>query len=452
MAISSLKKTASKINMQKDTDNFFDIIDEAAQKNSLLIFLTDTTGNVLYSTDEYSALYNDSSYNNEENHSSQNPYLSSEDSLNWEKGVIRNLPYSHMELIRKLLLSGENSLGYITENSNTYVYGVNLESCALLSNDNIIMCISMPLGSVTGTTTILRIQLLWVSVLSLSLAFILAYFLSRKFEKPLRSITQQAKNIAKGEFHVADHKGFCRELDDLSDTLNETAASLERLEHSRQELLANISHDLRTPLTMIKGYAEMVQEISWNDEEKRNQDLNIIIREADRLTSLVGEILEYSSIQSVNQKPIMTAFNLSDTVKNVIHQFDALCSEQGFLIEQNIDLNIWINGNRTQIERVIYNFIDNAVNHTDSRQKISVTLSCRGETVHFEVKDYGQGIPAEDIPYIWDRYYTSRNRKNKATVSGLGLSIAKELLTLHEAQFGAECHDGCVFWFELTKI
>lgn len=452
MAVTGLKKTALEIIEHKDEENFFEVIEEAARKNSLLIFLMDETNEVLYSADEYSSLYEDSQYGSMGGHSGSNPYLSSEDSLNWEKGAIRNLPYSHAHLIEELLLSEENSLGYTTEDDTAYVYGVKLQSCASLSKEHVILCITMPLGSVDQTTKTLRTQLLWVSVLSLTLALILAYFWARKFEKPIHSITIQAKNIARGEFQIAAHKGFCTELDELSDTLNETAADLERLERSRQELLANISHDLRTPLTMIKGYAEMIREISWDDEGKRNQDLSIIMREADRLTGLVGEILEYSSMQSLAQEPAMEPFNLSDTVKEVIRQFEALCCEQGIIVEKTIDQDAWVRGNRAQMERVIYNFIDNAVNHAHSSQRVCVALHCQGEIVHFEVKDYGQGIPAEDIPYVWDRYYTSRNRKNKSTVSGLGLSIAKEILTLHGAKFGVQGEEGCTFWFEVKKL
>lgn len=451
MAVSGLKKTAWELAEQKDEAELTGLIEEAAQKNSLLIFVTNEAGDVLYSADEYSSLYDDFQSGKKKNSGKGNPYLSDKGLLNWEKGVIRNLPYSHTELIEKLLLSEKAGLGYTTEDGAAYVYGVKLENCMAFDGEDAVMCISMPLGSVDGTVGILGIQLLWVSVLSLLLTFLLAYFLARKFSEPIRSITEQAKSIAAGRFCKLSNKGFCIELDELSDTLNETAASLERLERSRRELLANISHDLRTPLTMIRGYAEIVREISWNDEEKRSQDLNVIIREADRLTALVGEILEYSSMQSLYQKPEMEEFDLSEAVRNVICQFDALCREQGFIVEQSVAPGLWIRGNRTQLERVIYNFIDNAVNHTDNSRRISVSLCVQGDRVRFAVQDFGAGIPDDEIPYIWDRYYTSRNRKNKAAVSGLGLSIAKEILTMHGMRFGVECTEGCVFWFEAEK-
>ncbi|MGN0999527.1 MAG: histidine kinase dimerization/phospho-acceptor domain-containing protein, partial [Faecousia sp.] len=374
MAVSGLKKAASKIAAQKDSEGFWDAIEEAARDNSLLIFLTDSSGQVLYSADAYSSLYSAPSYSSEENHSSGNPYFSAESTLSWEKGALRNLPNSHMELIEQLCFSDAASLGYTTENETAYVYGEKLGPCQALPGSDVIMCISMPLGSVAGTARILRVQLLWVSLFSFSLSCLLAFFFSCRFEKPIRGILEQAKDLARGDFHAAAHEGFCTELDHLSRALNGTADALRHLEHARQELLANISHDLRTPLTMIKGYAELIREFSWSDEEKRNQDLDIIIRESDRLTALVNEILEYSSMRSLHRKPDMTVFSLSGAVYNVIRQFDALCREQGFLIAQSIEPEVWVNGNRAQIERVIYNFIDNAINHAGSGQQIWVSL------------------------------------------------------------------------------
>lgn len=98
---------------------------------------------------------------------------------------------------------------------------------------------------------------------------------------------------------------------------------------------------------------------------------------------------------------------------------------------------------------MIYNFIDNAVNHTDDSKKVSVSLARTDGHVRLEVTDYGKGIPEEELPNIWDRYYTARSRKNKEAVSGLGLSIAKEILTAHKARYGVNCSDHCTFWFEL---
>lgn len=439
MAIRGAEKATEKMAEHSLNADFYDVIDEMATENSLLVFVTDAEGNILYSADEYKNLYGSSSQTKQQN---GNPYLSYDKVLNWEKGALRNLPYSYESLIAKLKETGLNSVGFVTEDNTAYVVG------NVLGNGNILY-VSMPLGTVGGTVRILRLQLVWVSVLSLILGFAIAWAISRRFERPIEKIADSAREIAEGNFHSELPKGFCTELDELSDTLGETALSLEKAQNAQREFLANVSHDLRTPLTMIKGYAEMVKEISWSDEKKREKDLDVIIREADRLTALVNEILDFSAMQSDSAPREYGVINLSRAVRDVVGQFAPFCEQNGFVIEAEIMDGITVSADEVQIKRVVYNFIDNAVNHTDESKKINVSLTAVDGSARFEVTDYGKGITDEELPYIWERYYTARNRKNKTVVSGLGLSIAKEILTAHGAKFGADNRNKCAFWFEL---
>lgn len=438
MAIRNVESAVGKMTAHASDSDFYEVIDEVAVKNSLLVFVTDADGNVLYSADEYQRLYGGTKQAND---GADNPYHAG-DVMNWEKGALRNLPYSYQTLVNELNEAGTDRVGFVTEDNVAYVTGVRLGNGKLLS-------VSLPLGTVGGTVGILRVQLVWVSVLSLILGFVLAWIISKRFEKPVAQIAASAKQIAGGNFHPELPKGFCTELDELSDTLGETASRLEKAQNAQREFLANVSHDLRTPLTMIKGYAEMIKEISWSDEEKREKDLDIITREADRLTALVNEILEFSAMQADGVPQEYGFIDLSHVVRDVIEQFAPFCEQNGYVIETEITDGITVSADEAQIKRVIYNFIDNAVNHTDESKKIKVSLTTRDGSVRFAVTDYGKGIAVEDIPYIWDRYYTARNRKNKAVVSGLGLSIAKEILTAHRAKYGVDNKNNCTFWFEL---
>ncbi len=439
MAIRGVERAAKEIVAHAGETDFYSLVDSAASENSLLVFVTDTRGNILYSADAYKGLYGSSGQKEQQN---GNPYFSSDEVMNWEKGALRNLPYSYESLIEKIKENGSNSVGFVTEDNAAYVTG------SVLPDGNILY-ISMPLGTVGGTVRILRLQLVWVSALSLVLGFVLAWVISKRFEKPVAQIADSAKAIAGGDFHPELPRGFCAELDELSDTLGETALRLEKAQNAQREFLANVSHDLRTPLTMIKGYAEMVKDISWSDGEKREKDLDIITREADRLTALVNEILEFSAMRSDGVPLEYGVIDLSRAVRDVIEQFAPFCKQNGYVIETEIADGVTVRADETQLKRVIYNFIDNAVNHTDDSKKIKVSLTSSDGSVRFAVTDYGKGIADEDLPYIWDRYYTSRNRKNKAAVSGLGLSIAKEILTAHRAKFGVDNMSGCTFWFEL---
>ena len=438
MAIQNVESAVGKITAHASDSDFYEVIDEIAVSNSLLVFVTDADGNVLYSADEYQRLYVGTKQADD---GTDNPYHAG-DVMNWEKGALRNLPYSYQTLVQKLDDAGTGRVGFVTEDETAYVTGVRLGDGRMLS-------VSLPLGTVGGTVGILRLQLVWVSVLSLVLGFILAWVISKRFEKPVAQIAASAREIAGGNFHPELPKGFCAELDELSDTLGETASRLEKAQNAQRELLANVSHDLRTPLTMIKGYAEMVKEISWSDAQKREKDLDIIMRESDRLTSLINEILEFSAMQADGSVKEYEKIDLSCAVKEIIEQFAPFCEQNGYAIETEITDGITVSADEAQIKRVIYNFIDNAVNHTDESKKIKVSLTAGSGLARFAVTDYGKGIADDDLPYIWDRYYTSRNRKNKAVVSGLGLSIAKEILTAHRARFGVDNRNNCTFWFEL---
>ena len=440
MAIRNVERAAENIAAHAEAADFYDVIDETAAENPLLVFVTDTEGNILYSADAYKRLYGEKEPAAQQQNG--NPYFSPDTVLNWEKGALRNLPSGYEDFMARLMASGTGSVGFETADNAAYVTG------AVLENGKILY-ISMPLDAVGGTVGILRLQLVWVSALSLLLGFALAWGISKRFEGPVAKITDSAKQIAAGNFHPELPKGFCRELDELSDTLAETARSLERAQASQRDFLANISHDLRTPLTMIKGYAEMVKDISWEDAQKRESDLNIIIREADRLTALVNEILDFSAMQSGKKEITRRVMNLSRAARDVIGQFSPFCAQNGFAIETEIADGLLITADEMQIKRVIYNFIDNAVNHAGDSRKIRVSVKETEGRARLEVTDYGKGIADAELPYIWDRYYTARNRKNKGAVSGLGLSIAKEILIAHDAAFGVDNKNGCTFWFEV---
>ena len=209
------------------------------------------------------------------------------------------------------------------------------------------------------------------------------------------------------------------------------------------ELLSNVSHDLRTPLTMIKGYAEMIRDISWENDEDRNSDVQVIIKEADRLTALVNEILEYSELQSMTgeESNEFEEISLSQLVQSSAERFEKLSRPDNVIVEKDISDNIKIKGDAGRLERALYNLMDNAVRHTGSGKNIRVSLSEKDGKAFVKVTDFGNGISEEESKVIWDRYYTSRQRKGKG-VSGLGLAIVKQIVTLHSGSCYVESTEG----------
>ena len=287
-------------------------------------------------------------------------------------------------------------------------------------------------------------------MLSVVIAVALAYIISKRFSKPVAMLSEQAKKLGSKNFSGEFEKGFCTEIDELEDVLTDTNEKLVQAKTYQQEILANVSHDLRTPLTMIRGYAESIKDFG-DDEKQRISDSDIIIRETDRLTALVNEILEYSELQANGEKTDFTDVNFSSLVKKVIKQFEPLFQTQGGEIESTLTENLSINGDSRQLERVFYNLLDNAIRHTGESKKITVTLKKENEKISLSVQDYGNGIPQEEIPHIWERYYTYRQR-NKQGVSDLGLAIVKQIVDLHGGSCKVESKIGEGSQFELIFL
>jgi len=446
MVIRNIQAAAEQIAAQRSQEDFGDWLDGLAYENSLLIFLTDTQGNVLYSTDEHSGAYRGEAAVED---ARGNPYHPSDEILNWQIGAGHhlNLPPDFSSFMDRLNSSENGTIGYQLTDGSTYIYGTRLQA----ANGEQILYISAALEAVGATVSILRTQLVWITGAALLLAFGIALLISRRFAKPVAALDAQARKMAEGGGLDGVEKGFCSELDGLADTLYQTAAALNKAEQSRREFLANISHDLRTPLTMIRGYAEMVRDISWEDETQREDDLGIIIREANRLTELVNDVLELTDLQSQTQTPQYGEVDLGATAQDVIRQFTPLCEQRGCVIKSELEPGQFVQGDTAQLSRVLYNLIDNAISHAGEPQIVHVSLKRVGQTARVEVRDHGEGIPPEEIPYVWERYFTSKQRKSKREHSGLGLAISKEILSAHGAKFGVDSviGQGSCFWFEV---
>ncbi len=209
---------------------------------------------------------------------------------------------------------------------------------------------------------------------------------------------------------------------------------------------------LRTPLTMIKSYAEMIRDSSGDHSEKRNAHLQVIIEEADRLNVLVSDMLALTAIQSGTMKLEMTRFNLKSAIEAVLLPYELLQEQGKFKIIFNCKHDVYVEGDRERIKQVVSNLLTNAVKFCGEDRTIVINVKQWSHKVHCEIIDHGIGIKQDELDHIWDRYYkTSTNHVRAAEGSGLGLSIVKEILTLHKAKFGAESKPGkgTTIWFEL---
>ena len=438
MIIRNTVKVADKISSESQSSDITSYIDDISRSNSILVFVTDTDGNILYSSDEYKKGHK---FKDER---LEMPYNGNGKEMRFH---YRELPENYTEFLSAVNASdsGEAEL----QNDDIYVYGRLIDFYG--SDEKAVLYVGTTLNAVGSTARIIRIQLIWVTLLSIIIAFVLALFMSKSFSKPVSQLNEKAHKLGEKDNDAEFSEGFCTELDELNKTLDTTSEKLKKNREFQNELLANVSHDLRTPLTMIKGYAEMIRDISREDEKQCAEDVAVIVEETDRLTALVNEILEYSELQMSDSEAVMNDVDLSETVASVADSFDKLYSKDGYVFERNITDDIHIKGNISRLKRAIYNLLDNAVRHAGEDKWIGITLRTDNDKAIIEISDHGSGIAPEELEHIWDRYYTKRQRSGKG-VSGLGLTIVKQIVSQHNGVCKAESEVGAgsVFSIELS--
>ena len=333
--------------------------------------------------------------------------------------------------------------------------GVRLIYSKIVTNDKgadrliLLDCSLSPVDTVIDT---IKIQLLIVSVLCIIISVCIALLFSYRISRPISRINENAKQLSKGKYEVSFHGGGCREIDELSYTLEHTARELSKLEVMQNELISNISHDLRTPLTMIGGYAEVMRDIP---DETTPENIQIIIDETKRLTSLVNNLLEVSRLSSEAKKLEPEAFSLTELIRETVDRFDKLNESKGYTITFESKEDVRVLADREKISQVLYNLIGNAVNYTGIDKRVHIIQTYANSIVKIEICDTGEGITPEELPNIWERYYRIDKYHRRSEVGmGIGLSIVKDILEAHNAAFGvsSKLGAGSVFWFKLHTL
>lgn len=317
--------------------------------------------------------------------------------------------------------------------------------------------VTYSLTIVYGTVKTLQIYLIIVGVIVLLGSLLVTYAFSQKLTRGLKSMSDTAVKLAEGDYTVKFTNADYTEMAQLSDTLNYVRDEVKKSEDFRREILANVSHDLKTPLTMIKAYASMIKEISGDNKEKREKHLQVIIDEADRLTGLVNDVLSVSKLQSNIEEINFKVFNLTELVYGIINRFGYLQESQGYNLMVDIDKDLYTRADEEKISQVIYNLLGNAANYTgkDKTVYISLKADLDGKRIKFSVRDTGKGISKEALPEIWDRYYrVKENHQRPVKGTGLGLNIVKVILQNHAFDFGVDSAigEGSTFWVDFPAV
>ncbi len=329
---------------------------------------------------------------------------------------------------------------------------IQLDILDLSENKSVLVIQKASLAPTNALINTIESQVIFVTLVLALFSILLVIVLSRIITKPIVRVNESAKQLAEGRYAIEFKGNNYREISELSDTLNYAAKELSKNDMLQKELISNISHDLRTPLTMIKGYSELMRDIPG---ENTAENFQIIIDEATRLSELVNAMMDLSKIQAGVRVPQKQVFSLTEIVNVTLLRYEKLIVQEGYKIEFDSNEEIFVCADSGMVLQVIYNFINNAINYTGEDKFVRVEQTRIDDKVRISVIDTGEGISEDKVPYIWDRYYKVDKVHKRATVgSGLGLSIVKSVLEAHGASYGVITGEGkgSTFWFELTVV
>jgi len=368
--------------------------------------------------------------------------------VNMNGCILKNNNSKVRELMYNFVNSDETFKSYKFINEDKHIsallYGIKLDNKTAFIYSN--------LEDISDFTILIKQQLMYVCIIGIFIAIIISIFLSSKITEPITKITKKAKKLGSGDTEVIFEESGIKEIDELSEALTQAQMEMVKTDELRRDLMANVSHDLKTPLTMIKAYAEMIRDISYKDHDKMNEHLGIIVDETDRLTVLVNDILDLSRMQSNADTLSIETFDLADNIKTIVNRYQIIKETEKYIINVEMPESIKIKADKKKINQVIYNLINNAINYTGEDKTVTVRVTKHKKYYLVEIIDTGKGIKESEIPYIWNKYYKNdKNHQRNVVSTGLGLSIVKEILELHGYEYGVKSvlKKGSTFYFKI---
>lgn len=330
--------------------------------------------------------------------------------------------------------------------ANAFLYGIQKNASYVF--------VYTTLEDLSNASIVLKGQLIYLTVIAIIFACTIAYFLSHKITKPILDITEKAKKLGTGNHDIIFEQNGILEIDELAESLNIAQEELSKMDELRRDLLANVSHDLKTPLTMIKAYAEMVRDISYKSNEKREEHLNIIISETDRLNLLVNDILSLSKMQADADTLKMETFDLTKEIHGIIKKYEIIKDMENYNFVVEMPKEAFVLADKNKLNQVIYNLINNAINYTGKDKLVKIRMVEEKGKYLVEITDTGKGIKKEEINLIWNKYYKNeKNHKRNVVGTGIGLSIVKTILERHNFEYGVRSKKnvGTTFYFKIKK-
>ncbi len=349
----------------------------------------------------------------------------------------------------KIVSSELNSVNYTVKEQ--HIETVNSGAKQEINGEIIYFLTSSRLTPDLGASRILNISTIFVLFGSVVIAIILSFVFSNSISSPLQNMCASAKNLNSKNFEVNFNGTGYTEVEQLSSTLNFAVDELKKTDELRNEVVSNVSHELRTPLTMIKSYAELIKDINGNNPVKREENLNVILQEAERLETLLNDMLDFSKLKSGTTLYNFTEFNLYSLLQKLFETYSTKYNAEGYTFKFNSPKNLKITADYNRIEQVVVNLLNNAINYSKTNKEISITVSKLSTNYYrLAIKDNGIGISEANIKHIFDRHFRATNAQRTTVGSGIGLSIVKQILDDHKYQYGviSKVNKGSTFYFD----
>jgi signal transduction histidine kinase len=340
-----------------------------------------------------------------------------------------------------------NPIGYERE---MLIMGRNV----LVNNENITYLVNSPLDSTESTIVILRDQFVYVTIAVFILSSLVAFWIASLLSKPVVEMVKGANKFASMDFKFDFQPTPYQEFNELAQALNFAKEQLLSIDQLRKDMIANVSHDIKTPLTTIKAYTELLQEFSKENPQKRKEHLAIIHKEVNHLALLVSDMLLLTQYDSpnliINLKPV----HVKSWIEYIVSLFEHSITTLGVEFVINVDEALIVMIDEIKVGQVLFNFINNAINHVGDDNQVIINAYKRKGKIRVEVEDHGTGILSDELPNIWDRYYRiDKNFSRNQQGTGLGLSIAKSICLAHKLRFGVNSTigQGSVFFFDCEE-
>lgn len=371
------------------------------------------------------------------------------------------------------LIKHENYV--IEKNSDRRSGATYLESWGFLSDDNTMFLMQMPLASIRESVVLSNQFTTGVGLVALICGSVLMYLATRRVTTPIMKLAALSERMSNLDFNASyeddaeDEIGVLgRSMNTLSDKLKETIGELQeansrlqrdieekiQIDEMRKEFIANVSHELKTPIALIQGYAEGLTEGMAEDEESRNYYCEVIMDEANKMNKMVKQLLTLTALEFGNDTPVLTEFDITELIGDLLSSAQILIQQKEAHVEFCREQPLYVRADEFKIEEVLTNYLNNAMNHLDGDRIIRIRTGLRDGRAAVWVFNTGSHIPEQDIPNLWTKFFKVDKARTRAYGgSGIGLSIVKAIMDAHHQECGvANVEDGVEFWFTLEAV